>query len=132
MSFLQKLNDFPLFQENYECIFQLYRKRAFIWYKNISSSIIFSQHHEQIQIFNEAYFNILIIKKINVPDIWFRWILDMLFYRILTINSEKISLVVFFVAFGPFLSYFYPPISLALKSRHLILCSTLHSGWQKS
>ena len=32
-------------------VFEFYRKRAFIWYKNISSSIIFSQHHEQIQIF---------------------------------------------------------------------------------
>ena len=110
MSSLQNLPDFSLFQKNYEGIFEFYRKIAFIWYKNISSSIIFSQHHEQIQIFNEAYFNILIIKKINVPDIGFWWILDMLFYRILTINSEKISLVVFFVAFGPFLSYFSPPV----------------------
>ena len=51
----------------------------------------------------------MIIKNFNVPDVGFWWILDMLFYGIRTIDSEKISLVVFFVAFGPFLSYFYPP-----------------------
>ena len=56
------------------------------------------------------FFNILIINNFNVPDLGFWWILDMLFYRKLTINGEKICLVVFFVAFGPFLSYFYPPI----------------------
>ena len=53
MSFFQNLPDFSLFQENYEYIFEFYRKRAFIWYINISSSIIFSHHHERIQIFNE-------------------------------------------------------------------------------
>ena len=53
LSFLQNLTDLSLFQENYEYIFEFYRKRAFIWYKNISSSTIFSQHHERIQIFNE-------------------------------------------------------------------------------
>ena len=55
MSFLQKLTDFSLFQENYEGIFEFYRKRPFIWYKNISSLMIFSQHHERIQIFNENF-----------------------------------------------------------------------------
>ena len=53
MLFLQNVTDFSLFQENYEGIFEFYRKRAFIWHKNISSSIIFSQYHERIQIFNE-------------------------------------------------------------------------------
>jgi len=45
------LSNFSLFQKNYDNIFQFYTKRAFIWYKNISSSITFSQHHERIQIF---------------------------------------------------------------------------------
>ena len=53
LSFLQNLPDFSLFQKNYEGIFEFYIKRAFIWYENISISIIFSQHHERIQIFNE-------------------------------------------------------------------------------
>ena len=51
MSFLQNLPDFSLLQKNYEGIFEFHRKWAFIWYKNISCSIIFSQHHERIQIF---------------------------------------------------------------------------------
>ena len=44
MLFLHNLTDFSLFQENYEGIFEFYRKRAFIWYKNISSSIIIAKH----------------------------------------------------------------------------------------
>ena len=46
MSFLQNLPDFSMFRKNYDDLFEFYRKRAFIWYKNTSSSIIFSQYHE--------------------------------------------------------------------------------------
>ena len=47
--FLQNLSDFSLFQKNCEGIFKFYRERAFIQYKNKSSPIIFSPHHERIK-----------------------------------------------------------------------------------
>ena len=51
MSFLKNFTDFSLFQKNMKVY--LNRKRSFIWYNNISSSIIFSRYHKRMQILNE-------------------------------------------------------------------------------
>ena len=49
-SFFMSFANFTVSEKN-EGIFKFYRKRVLIWSKNISSSIMFSQHHERIQIF---------------------------------------------------------------------------------
>ena len=53
MPFLQNFTDFSQFQKKYEGIFGFYRKSAFLCYKKISSSIIFSYYRERIQILNK-------------------------------------------------------------------------------